>query len=128
MRKRETVAHNEVERRQVEEAVERLITGHPHCSDGSHTVVTLAKESGVERTRLYEQYPELITDFKRRTQQALSPRIINATSRELATAHERVDELAAENARLRERIRTLSAVITELSIQNDRDNVIHLRP
>lgn len=122
------MAHNEVERRHVEEAVERLIAGNPHCSDGSHTIVTLAKESGVQRTRLYEQYPELIADFKRQAQQALSPRIVNATSRELATAHERVDELAAENTGLRERIRTLSAVIAELSIQKDQDNVIRLRP
>lgn len=122
------MVQSEVERRHVEQAIERLIAGHPHCSDGSHTVVALAKESGVQRTRLYEQYPELINDFKRQTQQALSPRIVNAASRELAAAHERADELAAENVRLRERIRTLSAMITELSIQNDQNNIIRLRP
>lgn len=121
------LADNDIERKQVEEAIERLIAGTPLRTAGHHTVVALAKESGVQRTRLYEQYLDLIADFKQRAQQAISPRLIIATSHELAQAHQRVNELVTENAQLRQRIRTLSAVITELSIECDQKNVVRLR-
>ena len=121
------LADNDIERQHVEEAIDRLISGNPLRTTGHHTVVELAKESGVQRTRLYEQYPELISDFKQRAQQAISPRLVIATSHELALANQRINDLAAENAQLRQRIQTLSAVITELSIERDQDNVVRLR-
>ncbi|WP_081289208.1 hypothetical protein [Mycolicibacterium fortuitum] len=118
---------NDIERQQVEEAIERLISGNPLHTVGHHTVVALSKESGVQRTRLYEQYPDLIANFKQLAQQEISPRLIIATGHELVQARERATELAAENAQLRQRIRTLSAVIAELSIQHHEHNVIRLR-
>ncbi|MDO3107075.1 hypothetical protein [Mycobacteroides abscessus] len=118
---------NTTERQQIKDAIERVISGNPLRSNGSYTVVTLAKEAGVHRTRLYEQYPELIAEFKMQIQQTLSPSIVLAANRELAEAHERADRLVAENALLRERIRTLSAVIAELSIQNSHNDVIRIR-
>lgn len=121
------LADNDIERKQVEEAIDRLISGNPVRATGHHTVVELAKESGVQRTRLYEQYPDLIASFKQLAQQAISPRLIIATSHELTQAHQRINELIAENTQLRQRIRTLSAVITELSIERDQNNVVRLR-
>ncbi|MFC6127925.1 hypothetical protein [Mycolicibacterium llatzerense] len=121
------MADNDIERKHVEEAIDRLIAGTPLHTTGHHTVVALAKESGVQRTRLYEQYPDLIADFKQRAQQAISPRLIIATSDELTQAHQRAKELIAENTQLRQRIRTLSAVIAELSIERDQNNVVRLR-
>ncbi|MBA0045101.1 hypothetical protein [Mycobacteroides sp. LB1] len=121
------MAHNDIERKQVEDAIERLIAGNPLHTVGHHTVVALAKESGIHRTRLYEQYPDLISDFKQLAQQAISPKLIIATSFELAEARKRARDLAAENTRLRERIRTLSAVVTELSIEHGQNHVVRIR-
>lgn len=121
------LADNNIERQRVQEAIDRLISGNPLHTTGHHTIVELAKESGVQRTRLYEQYPDLVADFKRLAQQAISPRLVVAASHELALANQRIDELAAENAQLRQRIRTLSAVVTELSIEHDKNKVIRLR-
>ncbi|WP_433611992.1 hypothetical protein [Prescottella agglutinans] len=118
---------NASERQQVEEAIERLLSGCPQVSSGDHTVVALAIESGVKRTRLYEQYPDLLTGFKTRAQQTVTPRLAAAVSHELTAARDRIDELSDENVRLRARIRTLCAVIAELSIQRDGENVVAFR-
>ena len=112
---------------QVQEAIERQLRGCPQVCSGDHTVVALAIESGVKRTRLYEQYPDLLAAFKTRAQQTVTPRLAGAVSHELTAARDRINELSDENGRLRERIRTLYAVIAELSIQRDGGNVVAFR-
>lgn len=53
------------EHQDIREAISRIQTGQPRRSDGSATVVALAKEAGLSRARLYEHHPDLIREFKR---------------------------------------------------------------
>lgn len=116
--------HNDEERHAVLAAIGRLRNNTAERSNGAHTVVALAAESGVSRQRLYEHHSDLISDFKTAAGAGSIMPNMEAVQRQLARASERNQELLAENAALRDQITTLSAVITELTLDTSRMSTI----
>lgn len=119
-----TATRNDEERRLVQAAMLRLRENKAERSNGAHTVVALADESGIPRQRLYEHHSDLLNEFK--VSVGCGPVSSNAEAlqRQLAQARDHNQELAAENAQLRGKIRTLSAVITELTHETSGTNVV----
>jgi hypothetical protein len=115
------------ERHQLEAALERLLSGAPIRSSGQFTIVALAQESQIKRARIYEQYPDLVAAFRARAGNIPPPPALQALRGEVDTVRAKNKELVAENCQLRDRIRTLSAVIAELTHQSDVNNVVPLR-
>lgn len=112
------------ERQQLRNAMQRLLTGTARRSNGKHTITTLATESGLSRQRLYEHHADLVTEFK--TTAAGSPVSpdVQALQQQLANSHETIQQLKQDNTALHERIRTLCAVITELTQEANADNIV----
>lgn len=98
-------------------AMSRIRDNTAQHSNGTHTVVALASESGIPRQRLYEHHADLLNEFKAAA--ATGPVATNtrALQHQLAQAREHNHQLAAENTELHAKIRTLSAVIAELTHQ-----------
>lgn len=121
-------ARNDEEHQRVRAAMSRLQDNKAEQSNGARTVVALADESGVPRQRLYEHHSDLLNEFKATV--GCGPVTPNAESlqRQLAQARAHNQELAAENAHLRSKIRTLSAVITELTHETSGANVVVSMP
>lgn len=115
---------NDEERLLVQAAMLRLRENKAERSNGAHTVVALADESGIPRQRLYEHHSDLLNEFKASVGcRPVSPNA-EALQRQLAQARDHTKELAAENAQLRSKIRTLSAVITEMTHEASSDHVV----
>jgi len=119
-------AHLDNERHQVREAAQRLLTGAPQHSNGRHTVAALAVEAGISRQRLYEHHTELVTEFKTTTGRGSVSPTIQALQQQLADSRERVQQLEGQVIVLQIRIRTLAAVITELTLEAQASNVVAL--
>jgi len=119
---------NDEEHQQVRAAMNRLRDNKAEQSNGARTVVALADESGVPRQRLYEQHSDLLNEFKATVGCGPVTPNAEALQRQLAQARAHNQELAAENAHLRSKIRTLSAVITELTHQTSGANVVVSMP
>jgi hypothetical protein len=114
------------ERHQLREAAHRLLAGIPQRSNGKLTVAALAAEAGISRQPLYEHHPDLVNEFKSTTGRAPIAPNVEALQQQLANSHERIDQLQDYVTVLREHIRTLSAVITELTHEAQAGNVVAL--
>ncbi|GAS93504.1 hypothetical protein LIX17_25220 (plasmid) [Mycobacterium avium subsp. hominissuis] len=115
---------NDEERLLVQAAMIRLRENQAERSNGAHTIVALADESGISRQRLYEHHSDLLNEFKASVGCGPVAPNAEALQRQLAQARHHHQELAAENAQLRSKIRTLSAVITELTHETYGTNVV----
>jgi len=115
---------NDEERLLVQAAMLRLRENEAERSNGAHTVVALADESGIPRQRLYEHHSDLLNEFKASVGCGPVSPNAEALQRQLVLARDHNQNLAAENAQLRSKIRTLSAVITELTHETSGANVI----
>jgi chromosome segregation ATPase len=120
-------ARLEIERQLIREAAGRLIDGTARHSSGQLNIVALAQESGISRTRLYEQHADLVAGFKAKTGLGHLPPDVRALQGQLAAASQRISELQTENRHLEQRIQTLTAIITELTLDTTPGNVIPLR-
>ena len=116
-------ANNE-ERQRVRAAMSRLQDNKAEQSNGARTVVALAAESGVPRQRLYEHHSDLLNEFKATLGCGPVAPNIEAVQRQLAQARDHNKQLAAENTELRGKIRTLSAVIAELTHETSGTTVV----
>jgi len=114
------------ERRQIRQAAQRLLTGTAQRSNGKLAVATLAVEAALPRHRLYEHYTDLLTDFKTAAGAGPMPPSVQAAQEQLAVANKRAGDLEAENELLRQRITTLSALMTELTLEAQADNILTL--
>jgi AcrR family transcriptional regulator len=114
------------ERHRVREAAQRLLTGVPRHSNGRHTVAALAVETGISRQRLYEHHADLVAEFKAATGRGANPPNVQALQQQLADSRNRTHQLEEQVALLQNRIRTLSAVIAELSLEAQARNVVAL--
>ena len=114
------------ERANLIEAMERLFSSEPQLSSGDHTIVALAAEANVSRARIYEQYPDIVAEFRARVGQTASPQQTAATNRQLIAARDKAVALTSENIRLQKRIDTLLVIIAELSLARDSHNVTRL--
>lgn len=121
-------AGNDEERQLVRAAINRLRDNRAERSSGAHTVVALADESGISRQRLYEHHSDLLNEFKATVGCGPVTATAEALQRQLAQARNHNQDLAAENAHLRSRVRTLSAVITELTHETSGANVVTSMP
>ncbi|GLP73569.1 hypothetical protein TUM20983_06790 [Mycobacterium antarcticum] len=124
----DAATRNDEERQLVQAAIGRLRDDNPERSNGAHTVVALAAESGVPRQRLYEHHSDLLNEFKATVGCGPFAPNIGAVQRQLAQARDNNQELAAENAHLRSKIRTLAAVIAELTHEAAGANVVVSMP
>jgi hypothetical protein len=111
----DAAAGNDEERQRVRAAINRIRDNKAEQSNGTRTVVALADESGVPSQRLYEHHGDLLNEFKAIVGRGPVTPNSDALQRQIAQARAHNQELAAENAELRGQIRTLSAVITELT-------------
>ncbi|MFA7509086.1 MULTISPECIES: hypothetical protein [Mycolicibacterium] len=121
---RNAAARNDEERQLVQAAMSRLRESKAERSNGAHTVVALADESGIPRQRLYEHHSDLLNEFKESVGCGPVGSNVEALQRQLAEASDHNQELAAENAELRGKIRTLSAVIAELTHETSGTTVV----
>ena len=124
----EAAAGNDEERQRVRAAMSRLRDNKAEQSNGGRTVVALADESGISRQRIYEHHGDLLNEFKATVGCGPVTPNVEALQRQLAQARAHNQELAAENAELRSKIRTLSAVITELTHDTSGANVVVSMP
>lgn len=124
----DAAAGNDEERQRVRAAINRIRDNKAEQSNGARTVVALADESGISRQRLYEYHGDLLNEFKATVGCGPVSPNVEALQRQLAQAREHNQELAAENAQLRGKIRTLSAVITELTHDTSGANVVVSMP
>jgi len=120
----DAAARNDEERQRVRAAMSRLQDNKAEQSNGARTVLALADESGISRQRLYEHHSDLLNEFKVTVGYGPVAANAEALQRQLAQARDHNQELAAENTQLRSKIRTLSAVITELTHDTSGDNVV----
>lgn len=124
----DAAAGNDEERQRVRAAMSRIRDNEADQSNGGRTVVALADESGVPRQRLYEHHSDLLDEFKATVGQVPITPNAQALQRQLAQARAHNQELADVNAQLRSKIRTLSAVITELTHETSGGNVVVSMP
>lgn len=122
-----TIATPAEEQELIAEAVQRLLSRIPQRSDGKLTIAALAIEAGVSRQRLYEHHADLIADFRSQANGNPSTSPENSALRsQLAEARERIRELEAASAARDEKIKTLCAVIAELTHEANATNVVAL--
>lgn len=124
----DAAAGNDEERQRVRAAINRIRDNKAEQSNGARTVVALADESGISRQRLYEHHGDLINEFKATVGCGPVAPNVEALQRQLAQARDHNQELATENAHLRNKIRTLSAVSTELNHDTFGANVVVSMP
>lgn len=124
----DAAARNDEERQQVRAAMSRLRDNKAEQSNGARTVVALADESGIPRQRLYEHHGDLLNEFKAMVGRGPVPPNVEALQRQLAQARAHNQGLVTENAHLRSKIRTLSAVIAELTHETSGVNVVVSMP
>lgn len=117
-----------LETREIEQAAERLLNGTAYRSSGRLSIVALAAEANVKRTRLYEAHRGLVDTFNQRTGKTTSQPSVLAMQGQLRAAQAMVTELQAERDRQGAIIRTLMATVTELSLELDGStNVLPIR-
>lgn len=87
------------ERRQIRDAMDRLLAGDPIRSDGKLTVKSLAVEADLKRWYLTHRHTDLQDEFRDRV------RAQNATPAAMAALHEEIAELKAAQKRDRAALR-----------------------
>ncbi|MGW4591708.1 hypothetical protein ACWEKJ_30695 [Amycolatopsis thermoflava] len=115
------------EQQLIRDATERLLARTPLRSNGNLTIATLATEAGLPRHRIYEHHADLVAEFKTRahTGTPATPDT-HALQRQLADAHDRIQQLETDREQLTAKITTFCAVITELTHEAHTDNVVAL--
>lgn len=121
-------ARTDKERQQIRDAMSRLRDSAAERSTGARTVVALADESGIPRQRLYERHSDLLNEFKATVGCGPVSPDAEALQRQLAHARAHNQEMSDENAQLRSKIKTLAAVITELTHESSGANVVVSMP
>lgn len=97
-------------------------------SHSTPTVTSLARESGINRTSLYQRHPDLIAEFKANAPNAAVTPAAQALRGQLDSARTRIADLEQQNAALGERVRALTALVAEMSLEADgKTNVIPLK-
>jgi len=122
------LARLDTERQHVKDAAQRLLAGTARASNGTPTVTSLARESGINRTSLYQRHPDLLAEFKANVPNAAVTPAAQALRGQLDAARTRIADLEQQNAALGERVRALSALVVEMSLEADgKANVIPLK-
>lgn len=107
-----------VEARLIEAAADRLLAGSPQRSSGRLSVVALADESGIKRTRLYDHHRGLVDSFLERSGQSRTGTHADQTA-QLRAAQAKIMELQMLVSAQEKRISSLTAVVVELTILRD---------
>ena len=124
-----SLSSRETERELIRAATQRLINGTPTRGGGSLTASSLATEAGLSRQRLYEHHADLIAEFRAAagTGQTTTPATL-ALKNQPDDARARIRTLESQEAHLIGQVRTLRAIIVELTHQAESSNVIRLAP
>jgi hypothetical protein len=122
------LARLDQKRQHVQDAARRLLAGTARASSGTPTVTSLARESGINRTSLYQRHPDLIAAFKANAPDAAVTPAAQALRGQLDAARTRIADLEQQNTALGERVRALTALVVEMSLEADsKTNVIPLK-
>jgi len=112
----------------ITQAMERLFSGTSTRSSGRLSIVALAAEAGMKKTRLYDHHRDLVAEFNRRAGNTSREPGVAELASQLQTARRQIRELQNQIDEGLARERTLLAVIAELSLlADDSSNVIQLR-
>jgi hypothetical protein len=105
----------EEERGRIRAAMARLLNHAAERSNGSLNVSTLATEAQIMRQRLYEYHSDLLDEFRASSMLPATSPDPTALQRQIRHLQEQNVSLAAENDLLQDKIRTLAAIIAELT-------------
>lgn len=119
---RATTDQHEAEVLQIQAAAERLLAGTPMSSSGRLSIVALADEAGIKRSRLYDHHRDLVDAFLNRAQGRHTSDHAILTA-ELAHARATIKKLQQQVADQAAHIQALTAAAVELSLLNASDNV-----
>jgi hypothetical protein len=107
------------ERRQIREAMNRLLDGKPLHSDGKLTIKALAEEAQVKRWLLTHRHTDLQAEFRTRAANTdEAPPAIRALQDANVAANERIQELTADMTAHKATIRQLERIIQVLALEN----------
>ncbi|MDI9894735.1 hypothetical protein QM797_08345 [Rhodococcus sp. IEGM 1381] len=115
----------------IQNAIANLTSGNPTCSDGKLTISNLAKEAGLHRQRLYDEFPDLVEQFRTQAGSFTSvgaQKQLHLAESTIEQLGKRNDELVQRAKELELRIEALSALVVELTLQQEPRNLVHLRP
>lgn len=98
--------------RKLRAALDRLIAGHPICTNGNLTVTGLAREAGVSRATAH-RYPEVLADLAAAVHRPTPSEHVRG--RPDSSLAERNEQLARENARLRAEKEALANAVYALA-------------
>ena len=109
--------------RAIRDAMERLLQGEPIGPDASLTGLALAKESRVPRWKIYDEYRDLLDEFRiRAARQGNEPRAIRGLLKKHAKQHSRLKTRYARNrdtlAQSVATVKRLSRVVNVLALEN----------
>jgi hypothetical protein len=112
------MADNSETRRQIMDAMDRLLLGNAERSTGALNIVQLAAEAGVKRWLLVNKHTDLRDEFKRRCQQEAhsTHRTARQTESEAEGMRKKLAKLREENKQLKVLNENYAAVINELSL------------
>ena len=114
---------DDLERRRIREAMDRLIEGAPLHSDGKLTVKSLAAEAQVKRWVLTHKHPDLQGEFRARIERhGRTPTAFASLVEENEENRARVHELVERMADADETIKRYARVVQVLTLENE-----HLR-
>lgn len=106
-------------RRTIRDAMDRLISGEPLCSDGKLTIKSLAEEAQIKRWLLTHRHTDLQAEFRARIANGDTPPALVALRDERDNAQRRIDELTADVTALQETVHQLERIIQMLALEND---------
>ena len=109
--------------RAIRDAMERLLKGEPIGPDASLTAVALAAESRVPRWKIYDEYRDLLDEFRiRAARQGNEPRAIRDLLAKHAKQHSQLKTRYARNrdklAQSVATVKRLSCIVNVLVLEN----------
>lgn len=108
------------ERRQVRDAMDRLLEGRPLHSDGKLTIKSLAAEARVKRWLLTHKHTDLQAEFRARVEaQGQQPAAVKALQAENTSLRGRIADLSQRLTTEQATVKRLERVVNILTLQLD---------
>ncbi|UWE11933.1 hypothetical protein [Actinacidiphila bryophytorum] len=107
------------ERDRIKAAMERILGGTAHASNGALTIVALAQEAGVPRNALTQRHLDLKNDFYERVnERGATPDAEARLRQKVVKLKETITSKNAELDRLRADVPALVRTVNQLTLEN----------
>ncbi|MFD7537613.1 hypothetical protein [Streptomyces sp. NPDC059819] len=107
------------ERDRIRGAMDRILTGTPHTSNGALTIVALAHEAGVPRNALTQRHLDLKNEFYERVKErGATPDVEVRLRQKIVKLKETISNKNKELDRLRADVPALVRVVNQLTLEN----------